>query len=196
MITIDAHSRDMVRQSADTGSTDVRCFTWACQLLHVLGPRRRRLPHCASTTRHYGYEYLGNGCLVITPLTDRIYMSRPRGRAGCLSTALQSASTSKTETTKDLSAQLSKLIYIRCARQDGLLRDGRQRQRPCRLGPGAAFDEFNRLVPEVPVCVLCTRYKCVTDSQKRKSLLPFATWSTKTLTAKWFLRSRYAPPFC
>jgi hypothetical protein len=54
MITIDAHSRDMVRQSDDKGSTDVRCFTWACQLLHVLETSTSPNTHCASTTRHYG----------------------------------------------------------------------------------------------------------------------------------------------
>lgn len=77
MITIDAHSRDMIEQVAESGSDDVESFQWVCQLRTYWD---KSIDDCrvriCDASFPYGYEYLGNGPrLVITPLTDRIYIT-------------------------------------------------------------------------------------------------------------------------
>jgi dynein heavy chain, axonemal len=82
MITIDAHSRDMIEQIADSGSDDVESFQWVCQLRTYWD---KSIDDCririCDASFPYGYEYLGNGPrLVITPLTDRIYITATQAR--------------------------------------------------------------------------------------------------------------------
>jgi dynein heavy chain, axonemal len=78
----------------------------------------------------------------------------------------------KTETTKDLSAQLGKSVYVfNCAPEMDYRTMGDIFKGLAASGSWGCFDEFNRLVPEV-LSVCSVQYKCVTDSQKRKSMLP------------------------
>jgi dynein heavy chain len=85
---------------------------------------------------------------------------------------LPATGTGKTETTKDLSAQLGKSIYVfNCAPEMDYRTMGDIFKGLAASGSWGCFDEFNRLVPEV-LSVCSVQYKCVTDAQKRKSLLP------------------------
>ncbi|KAI8464229.1 MAG: flagellar alpha dynein [Monoraphidium minutum] len=175
MITIDAHSRDMVANIADAGETAPNCFLWMCQLRSYWDAKLAdcRIKICDASFP-YGYEYLGNGPrLVITPLTDRIYITATQACWLCLGTAPAGpAGTGKTETTKDLSAQLGKSIYVfNCSPEMDYRTMGDIFKGLAASGSWGCFDEFNRLVPEV-LSVCSVQYKCVTDAQKRKSLLP------------------------
>ena len=89
MITIDAHSRDIIQQIAEAGCDRIDSFQWVCQLRSYwdLSVNDCRVRICDAAFP-YGYEYLGNGPrLVITPLTDRIYITATQACWLCLGTA-------------------------------------------------------------------------------------------------------------
>jgi len=89
MITIDAHSRDIVANLVEGDCDKQDCFLWMCQLRSYwdasISDCRIRI---CDASFPYGYEYLGNGPrLVITPLTDRIYITATQACWLCLGTA-------------------------------------------------------------------------------------------------------------
>lgn len=89
MITIDAHSRDIVANLVEGDSDKQDCFLWMCQLRSYWDASISdcRIKICDASFP-YGYEYLGNGPrLVITPLTDRIYITATQACWLCLGTA-------------------------------------------------------------------------------------------------------------
>lgn len=77
MITIDAHSRDMIQKVVDCGKTTKSAFEWLSQLRTYWDESvEDAIIRICDAVFPYGYEYLGNGSrLVITPLTDRIYIT-------------------------------------------------------------------------------------------------------------------------
>ena len=117
----------------------------------------------------YGWEYQGNsGRLVITPLTDRAYVTltqalklcmgaAPSGPAGmipvittCCISYVISKGTGKTETSKDLGKSLGLAVYVfNCSEQMDYKTMAEIFKGLAMSGVWACFDEFNRIAREV-----------------------------------------------
>ncbi len=75
LIVIDVHARDVVENLYKNNISDLNSFEWISQLRYYWQDDNCAAK-CVQTVFPYGYEYLGNTLrLVITPLTDKCYMT-------------------------------------------------------------------------------------------------------------------------
>ncbi|KAJ1439145.1 dynein heavy chain and region D6 of dynein motor-domain-containing protein [Ochromonadaceae sp. CCMP2298] len=173
VITIDVHNRDVVGALVAKKVENNVDFKWQSQLRYYWLPddRNVNIRICDFFTS-YTFEYVGNcGRLVITPLTDRCYVTltvalrlflggAPAGPAG----------TGKTETTKDLSRGLGLPCYVfNCSDQMNYQTMGDIFKGLTQVGAWGCFDEFNRIEIEV-LSVVATQVRCILDAIIRFAL--------------------------
>ncbi|NWI39535.1 DYH9 protein, partial [Picathartes gymnocephalus] len=172
--TIDVHARDVVAKMIAQKVDNAQAFLWLSQLRHRWADEER---HCVANICDaqflYSYEYLGNTPrLVITPLTDRCYITLTQSLHLTMSGAPAGpAGTGKTETTKDLGRALGIMVYVfNCSEQMDYKSCGNIYKGLSQTGAWGCFDEFNRISVEV-LSVVAVQVKSVQDAirDKKKS---------------------------
>ncbi|KNC97489.1 uncharacterized protein SPPG_07404 [Spizellomyces punctatus DAOM BR117] len=175
LITVEVHSRDVIDKMVKANVSDVNAFDWLSQLRFYWEKEAKDDEDCfirqINTQFRYGYEYLGNsGRLVITPLTDRCYMTlttalhlhrggSPQGPAG----------TGKTETVKDLGKGLGKYVIVQnCSEDMDYKSIGRMFSGLAQTGAWGCFDEFNRINIEV-LSVVALQISCILSAIARNT---------------------------
>jgi dynein heavy chain len=121
IITIDVHSRDVIELFYEQKIVSAEHFKWQSQLKFYLehkdikkDPQKKCVSRICDWTTWYNYEYVGNtGRLVITPLTDRCYITLTQALNLSMGGAPAGpAGTGKTETTKDLGRALGLQVVV------------------------------------------------------------------------------------
>jgi dynein heavy chain len=151
LITLNVHANEIVSCMMRDNVQCVDSFKWKCYTRTYQNENScevRCLDHCVP---HFG-EFLGNTPrLVMTPLTDRAYMSMMTAmRLGIGSAPSGPAGTGKTETVKDLARMCWQYCCIvSCSDQFDYLNCANILRGVASSGVWCCFDEFNRISVEV-----------------------------------------------
>jgi dynein heavy chain len=153
LIVTNVHCRDVFDRLAKAGVSSPNHFDWVSQLRFVWD---KDSENCSvlqdRCTLTYGGDYIGNGPrLVITPLTDRVYLTLTTAMSNFLGGSPQGpAGTGKTETVRDLARSLAKVFsVINCSEQFDSVAMCRVLLGTCTQGGWTCFDEINRVRVDV-----------------------------------------------
>ena len=157
MIIFFVHNRDIINNTLYGVCRTETNFDWVKQLRFDMvtdkETNEQNLQVSQGNARFfYGWEYQGNnGRLIVTPLTDRCYLTLTTAmnlkRGGC---PQGPAGTGKTETVKDLGKNMGRFVFVfNCMEGLDIKSMKNMFEGFARTGSWSCFDEFNRIEIEV-----------------------------------------------
>jgi dynein heavy chain len=162
----DAHNRDVVYRLNHNHEETHECFEWQSQLrFSWRNSEHDCFINIIDAEFRYQYEYLGSPSrLVVTPLTDRCYITLTQSLRRIMGGAPAGpAGTGKTETVKDLARAMGQVCFVfNCSEQMDHKSLAATFKGLSQAGAWGCFDEFNRIAARV-LSVVSIQVKSILD---------------------------------